>query len=99
MVQERGGVVILPPKEYKKLLQQSMPVHYLSSTAASKLDRLVTTSMREHRLDKTRKINSLRDLDWVVIIQSIDYSYRIKFLFLGSGHVLFLEIGPHDIYR
>jgi len=29
---------------------------------------------------------------------SITRSYRIKFIFLKEGSVLFLEIGAHDIY-
>ena len=29
----------------------------------------------------------------------INYSYRIKFLFLGDGEVLFLDIGTHEIYK
>lgn len=29
----------------------------------------------------------------------IDYSYRIKFIFLNDGEVLFLDIGTHDIYK
>jgi len=30
---------------------------------------------------------------------SINRKYRIKFLFLESGSVLFFEIGLHDIYQ
>ncbi len=30
---------------------------------------------------------------------SINRKYRIKFLFLSGSSVLFLEIGPHDIYQ
>ena len=29
----------------------------------------------------------------------INYSYRIKFIFLTEGEVLFLEIGTHEIYE
>lgn len=29
---------------------------------------------------------------------SVDYSIRIKFIFLTPGRVLFLDIGGHDIY-
>jgi len=29
----------------------------------------------------------------------IDYSYRIKFIFLNKYEVLFLDIGTHDIYK
>lgn len=30
---------------------------------------------------------------------SVNYSYRIKFIFLTKNSVLFLEIGTHSIYR
>lgn len=30
---------------------------------------------------------------------SVDYSYRIKFIFIGRNKVLFFEIGRHDIYK
>ncbi|MEK9173585.1 MAG: type II toxin-antitoxin system mRNA interferase toxin, RelE/StbE family [Patescibacteria group bacterium] len=30
---------------------------------------------------------------------SITGSYRIKFIFLDSNNVLFIEIGTHDIYK
>lgn len=30
---------------------------------------------------------------------SINRSYRIKFIFLKEGGVLFLEVGTHDIYK
>lgn len=29
----------------------------------------------------------------------INYSYRIKFIFLNNEEVLFLDIGTHDIYK
>lgn len=29
----------------------------------------------------------------------IDYTYRIKFVFLNEEAVLFLDVGAHDIYR
>ena len=28
----------------------------------------------------------------------IDYRYRIKFVFVNDSHVLFLDVGLHDIY-
>ena len=30
---------------------------------------------------------------------SINRKYRIKFVFLSRDHVLFVDIGTHDIYR
>lgn len=29
----------------------------------------------------------------------INYSYRVKFIFLSDKEVLFLDIGTHDIYK
>ena len=29
----------------------------------------------------------------------IDYTYRIKFIFLSEEEVLFLDVGTHDIYK
>ncbi|GJQ50982.1 MAG: hypothetical protein HKUEN01_33680 [Candidatus Kuenenia stuttgartiensis] len=29
----------------------------------------------------------------------VDYSYRIKFIFLTKNEVLFLDIGTHDFYK
>lgn len=29
----------------------------------------------------------------------IDYTHRIKFIFLNEGEVLFLDVGTHDMYR
>ncbi len=30
---------------------------------------------------------------------SVNYSYRIKFVFLSENEVLFLDIGTHEIYK
>ena len=30
---------------------------------------------------------------------SMNRKYRIKFIFISSEHVLFIDIGTHDIYR
>ena len=29
----------------------------------------------------------------------IDYLYRVKFSFLSDEEVLFLDVGPHNVYR
>ncbi|OHB98810.1 MAG: hypothetical protein A2W74_05440 [Planctomycetes bacterium RIFCSPLOWO2_12_38_17] len=29
----------------------------------------------------------------------VDYSYRIKFIFLKKDQVLFLDVGKHDFYK
>jgi mRNA-degrading endonuclease RelE of RelBE toxin-antitoxin system len=49
-----------------------------------------------HPLLKTHKLHG-KDKDcWAFWI---DYRYRIKFIFLSENKVLFLDIGPHDIYK
>ena len=45
---------------------------------------------------ETHKLHGKNKGAWAF---SINRKYRIKFLFLDGGSVLFLEIGPHDIYR
>ena len=49
-----------------------------------------------HPLLRTHKLHG-KDKDcWAFWI---DYRYRIKFIFLSENKVLFLDIGPHDIYK
>jgi mRNA-degrading endonuclease RelE of RelBE toxin-antitoxin system len=49
-----------------------------------------------HPLLKTHKLHG-KDKDcWAFWI---DYKYRIKFIFLSDKEVLFLDIGPHNIYK
>ena len=45
---------------------------------------------------KTHKLSGEEKDAWAFWI---NYSYRIKFIFLSDGEVLFLEIGKHDIYK
>jgi len=62
-VNEKDGLVILPVKEYRRLLERAVPDVYLTGKAARDLDKLVADGLREHREGKTRKIKSLADLD------------------------------------
>jgi hypothetical protein len=62
-IEKEKGVVVLPILEYKKLLQQSIPTHYLYGKDAEKLDRLVEEGLKEYKAGKTKKIKSLSDLD------------------------------------
>ena len=49
-----------------------------------------------HSVLRTHKLSG-KDKDcWAFWI---NYSYRIKFIFSGEDEVLFLDIGPHDIYK
>lgn len=45
---------------------------------------------------KTHKLSGKDENCWAFWI---NYSYRIKFLFLAKNKILFLEIGKHDIYK
>lgn len=62
-VEKQKGVVVLPIKEYERLIKASVPEYYLTGKAALRLDALVEQGLREHREGKTRKIRSLADLD------------------------------------
>lgn len=62
-IQKQKGVVVLPIKEYRRLLVSSVPEIYLTGNAAKRLDKLVAQGLKEHREGKTRKIRSLADLD------------------------------------
>lgn len=62
-IEKEKGVVVLPILEYKKLLQQSIPTHYLYGKDAERLDRLVEEGFKEYKAGKTKKIKSLSDLD------------------------------------
>ena len=47
------------------------------------------------RLD-THKLHGEKKEEWAF---SVDYSYRISFVFLKDGNVIFTDIGTHDIYE
>ncbi len=63
LVERRGGIVVLSLREYQRLLARGVPTYYLKGNAATRLDRLVESGLREHRKGKTRAIRSLADLD------------------------------------
>ncbi len=62
-VQKRGGIVILPLREYKKLCERAAPTYYLKGKEAEKLDKLVAEGLKEYRRGKCKTIKSLSDLD------------------------------------
>jgi len=45
---------------------------------------------------KTHRLKGEKEKAWAFWI---DYSYRIKFIFLNKEEVLFLDIGTHKIYK
>ena len=63
VVDNEGGVVILPIREYRRLLQNTVPAVYLTGRKARALDRLVETGLQEEFDGDTREIGSLADLD------------------------------------
>ena len=42
---------------------------------------------------KTHKLHGKKKEEWAY---SIDYYYRISFIFVGSGEILYTDIGTHD---
>ena len=60
-VRQEGGVVILPMREYKELLESRIPTYYLEGKEAEDLDMLVEEGLREHKEGKTIKATSLKD--------------------------------------
>ena len=53
---------------------------------------LFRKNLFDPRLD-THKLHGEKKEEWTF---SIDYSYRISFLFLEDGKILFTDIGTHD---
>ena len=54
---------------------------------------------RSHPFDsslKTHKLSGKDDGCWAFWI---NYSYRVKFIFINQSEVLFLEVGLHNIYN
>ncbi|MBI2627492.1 type II toxin-antitoxin system mRNA interferase toxin, RelE/StbE family [Candidatus Nomurabacteria bacterium] len=49
-----------------------------------------------HSILRTHKLHGEEKEAWAFWI---DYTYRIKFIFLSEGVVLFLDVGTHDIYN
>lgn len=41
----------------------------------------------------THKLHGKKKEEWVY---SIDYHYRISFIFVGSGEILYTDVGTHD---
>ena len=62
-VQKKGGIVILPLREYKKLCERAVPIYYLKGKRAEELDKLVEEGLRDYRKGKCKSIQSLAELD------------------------------------
>lgn len=62
-IEEEKGVVILPLKEYKKLVEGAVPTYYLTGKAAKRLDKLVSEGLKEYKAGKTKTIKSLSELN------------------------------------
>lgn len=76
-------------RRYKKL---SQPI----KEKAKKQEKLFITDPFDSRLF-THKLHGKDQRKWSY---SIDYDYRIKFIFLNNNGVLYVDIGTHDeVYR
>ena len=86
------GKVIEYSQKFLKALSR-MPKNI--AEYAQEKERIFHANPFDPRLD-THKLHG-KDKD--VWSFSITHSYRIKFIFLAKGGVLFLEIDTHDIYK
>lgn len=62
---------------------------------AEEKESLFRTDSYSHPL-RTHQLHGKEKGTWAFWI---NYHYRIKFVFISDDHVLFLDIGPHDIYE
>ena len=75
-------------KNYRKL-----PKHVKEKAKAKE------SIFRKNPFDPRLKTHKLLGKEKEVWSFWIDYSYRIKFIFLTDEKVLFLDVGSHEIYR
>jgi len=54
---------------------------------------------REDAFDSRLRTHKLHGKDRDTWAFWIDYTYRIKFIFLNEGEVLFLDVGTHEVYK
>ncbi len=54
---------------------------------------------RSNQFDQSLKTHKLSGKDEGCWAFWINYSYRIKFIFINQSEVLFLEVGLHNIYN
>ena len=57
------------------------------------------TIFRENPFDPRLETHKLHGKDKEAWSFSVNRLYRVKFIFLTSQSVLFLEVGTHEIYR
>ncbi len=60
-IEKQKGVVILPLKEYERLLVSAVPTYYLTGKAAERVDKLVDRGLREYRVGKATKADSITE--------------------------------------
>lgn len=60
-IQKKGGIVILPLKEYQELYKRAAPTYYLKGKEAEELDRLVEEGLRDHEMGRTVRASSLKE--------------------------------------
>lgn len=75
-------------KSYKKLLREI-------KDKAKEREKIFRVNAFDPRL-RTHKLHGKDRNSWAFWI---DYTYRIKFIFLNEGEVLFLDVGIHDMYK
>lgn len=54
---------------------------------------------RENAFDPRLRTHKLHGKEKEMWAFWIDYTYRIKFIFLNEEEILFLDVGTHDMYK
>ena len=62
---------------------------------AKEKEKIFRASAFDPRL-RTHKLHGQDNDSWAFWV---DYTYRIKFIFLGEDEILFLDVGTHDVYN
>ena len=79
----------------KKFLRALKKINSSIIQKVSTRERIFKNNAFDHRL-RTHKLSGKDQNSWSFYV---DYSIRIKFIFLSNKEVLFLDIGPHNIYK
>ena len=60
-IMRKMGVVVLPVKEYERLLAKQVPEYFLTGKAARDLDKLVEEGLRDYATGKTTTASSIEE--------------------------------------
>lgn len=78
---------------FKKAFKRLHP--HIQEKAVRRMKTFKDTNGRDSRLE-VHKLTGDKKEEWAY---SVDDSYRIAFVFISGGKVLYTDIGTHDIYK